>query len=1053
MAKTWAVPKKAEKVFTDREEPRKTFWEKYAYLQDHMDEHILLTFYGIGGIGKTSLIEQLCFELKQQQKKYATVDLESAESKGKTKILRTLATQLVQDKAFNMFRFLAGMRWYVYNTGAPDFIVKETDELLEDNRMLSGLSEWVSAADAAEVFSAFKEIIPIVPGIGPVIQFIKGVDQIRAGLIKKKFGEKVAHFLSSLQINENQPRKIEEELHVYFRDDLIESMANKKEPLVIFLDTYEVFTNIFHDHSVAIRNEQWLKELIPYIPGVLWVISGRDKLDWEDRYEAEQHLIGDLSEKDARSFLLGAGISEDMVGGIYELTQGVPIFLDLCVDRYQELISEGKTPTNSDFGENTEKLIERYLRHMPNHTKTLAYVLSCFKKWNQDMVETVIGNATKYRYDITEYNEFMKHSYIIKNADERYYMHDIMQDTIYNDKDFDLGLKNEINALLENYFITQYKNKENTDKAESLGGLVRVFAQNHTRIDEKTCDRFDLIVTMVEALYDLGQLHNQLIFSKELYDWANIIPDEGENKFLVHVKIRSFLLLAEAYLNNGIYMQAVNYAKRAADLASIKLGELHDDTLTALGYLGSCYTEAGEYKQANELLKQLYEKEEKQYGEEDIRTITVMSRLASSLSKLGRYQEALALNERVLELRRRLLSDNDLDTIAAMNNLANSLSNTGQYKEALIWEERVVELKKKILGEEHPDTIAAMGNVAITLNNLGRCQEALELQETVLNLQKQIYGEEHPYTISSLANLAIIMSDLDRQEEALALRETVLELRKRILGEEHPDTIAAMSDLAVSLKVLRRYEDALILEKRVLELRERILGEEHPDTIAAMSDLVVSLNTLGRYEESLTFGKRVLELRKQILGERHPDTIIAMNDIVHSLSFLGNYQDALSLQETVFELQKQILGEEHPDTISAMFNIARILHKFGRRNVDRRQKALVLCEHVLGLRKRILGEEHPDTILAMESMANLLSSFERYQEAMALDKRVLELKERMLGEKHLDTIWAMHSLALDLHRLNRDQEAQTLEERARKLGQQYEGEGHYSHHVIKRILN
>ena len=147
MAKAWTVPEKAEKKFTDREDPRKAFWDKYTYLQDHMDENIILTYYGIGGIGKTSLIEQLCAELTQQNHRFAVVDLESSESKGKTKILRMLATQLLKDKSIKLFRFLAGMRWYAYNTGAPDFIVKETDELLEDNRMMAGLSEWVEAAD------------------------------------------------------------------------------------------------------------------------------------------------------------------------------------------------------------------------------------------------------------------------------------------------------------------------------------------------------------------------------------------------------------------------------------------------------------------------------------------------------------------------------------------------------------------------------------------------------------------------------------------------------------------------------------------------------------------------------------------------------------------------------------------------------------------------------------------------------------------------------------------------------------------------------------------
>ena len=53
----------AERIFTDREEPRAAFWKNYDICkqdiaQDEGDIHVL-SYYGIGGIGKSRLLKKL----------------------------------------------------------------------------------------------------------------------------------------------------------------------------------------------------------------------------------------------------------------------------------------------------------------------------------------------------------------------------------------------------------------------------------------------------------------------------------------------------------------------------------------------------------------------------------------------------------------------------------------------------------------------------------------------------------------------------------------------------------------------------------------------------------------------------------------------------------------------------------------------------------------------------------------------------------------------------------------------------------------------------------
>ena len=57
----------AQEVFTDREDPRGSFWELYHAMNPGDSE--IIHYYGVGGIGKTTLLKQLQTEIAQKTKK------------------------------------------------------------------------------------------------------------------------------------------------------------------------------------------------------------------------------------------------------------------------------------------------------------------------------------------------------------------------------------------------------------------------------------------------------------------------------------------------------------------------------------------------------------------------------------------------------------------------------------------------------------------------------------------------------------------------------------------------------------------------------------------------------------------------------------------------------------------------------------------------------------------------------------------------------------------------------------------------------------------------
>jgi len=92
-------------------------------------------------------------------------------------------------------------------------------------------------------------------------------------------------------------------------------------PPLIALDTYETLWHSGMGRSGRRREprERWLVDLVSELPEVLWVIAGRDRLSWDEGYDqgwseaCEQHLVGQLSEEDARSFLAKRGIKEPAI--------------------------------------------------------------------------------------------------------------------------------------------------------------------------------------------------------------------------------------------------------------------------------------------------------------------------------------------------------------------------------------------------------------------------------------------------------------------------------------------------------------------------------------------------------------------------------------------------------------------------------------------------------------------------------------------------------------------------------------------------------------------
>ncbi|MFT0751346.1 hypothetical protein, partial [Synechococcus sp. RC10A2] len=285
----------ALEYFTNREGAIEAF-ERYLNAPAGTDLRVL-TFYGVGGIGKTTLINKLCDNLRQAKIPHARFDLQTV--RDPTQAYREALLQMRYDLE-SQFR----ISFPRFDLCLEVILAREGGEpppLVRINPILQDAFRFITS-----IFQAPRE------GLGGLIDAsIRRFPKLEAHVRKVFNTEDVIHLRDDQQLYEELIRR--------FAEDLKENLpprAGKACRGVLFLDTYEALWSGREIHTAQGRLlDEWVRHLAEYClgSGVLLVISGRDRLMWDEdnpdwRGWLDQHLLGGLSARDAQAFLSKCGV-------------------------------------------------------------------------------------------------------------------------------------------------------------------------------------------------------------------------------------------------------------------------------------------------------------------------------------------------------------------------------------------------------------------------------------------------------------------------------------------------------------------------------------------------------------------------------------------------------------------------------------------------------------------------------------------------------------------------------------------------------------------------
>ncbi|MCF2490794.1 hypothetical protein [Dyadobacter sp. CY347] len=271
----------ADRFFTNRENHFISFNKALDRLEPNKCN--VLSFYGVGGVGKTRLKKELIKTIKEQKQIIvsSSLDFYQLEHKNVSTAVHLLYQELKSKKIqFPTFEIAHAIFWQKVH---PDQQLSK-----------SGLPYVEEGSIVFDLISIINDIplVGVIPKLGTIIY--KAKEKYQEWWTKN--GERELNALQSLE-----PRQIEEALLYYFSLDLNFFLEHSNSKVVFFIDTYE---SLWGNHEERKKErffakDRWVRDLIEQLPGTLWVILGREKLRWEEVEDQiswheclEQHLLG-----------------------------------------------------------------------------------------------------------------------------------------------------------------------------------------------------------------------------------------------------------------------------------------------------------------------------------------------------------------------------------------------------------------------------------------------------------------------------------------------------------------------------------------------------------------------------------------------------------------------------------------------------------------------------------------------------------------------------------------------------------------------------------------
>lgn len=432
--------------FIDRKEAKALYRSK---LISNNKDYNILTFYGVGGIGKSKLSKEIRRIHKIENSDYLIMylDLNSADDRNLGAGILKLVDSC--DPAIDFKCFELAYALY-FRKKFPNMTYGREKEFLSEKSLIGIGLNIVGILDNG-ILSTTTEIVE---------------RSIRA-ISNRSIAQEVKDIL--MQFDEYSIAEMEEWLPVFLAYDLKTYLSKHDDTkILIMFDTFEALNENVIEEIHRKRNERWVQEIISNFPScdfpnLLFIIMGRDKIEWDDEWLEliDQYQLTEFTLDYSKEYLKDSGIQEDdIINRIAKSSKGYPLLLYLCVETYASIKNRGEEPNINSFGKNYPEIIERFIYNLDKNTVEVLRLVSIPRYYDLEIFSLLI-KENNVSFPLTEYMQFNKYSFVSYDKQEsEYYIHNLIRDEMNFKTDKRL-LQSTQNYLLR-YFTQKFDSSHAT---------------------------------------------------------------------------------------------------------------------------------------------------------------------------------------------------------------------------------------------------------------------------------------------------------------------------------------------------------------------------------------------------------------------------------------------------------------------------------------------------------------------------------------------------------------------------------------------------------------
>lgn len=904
------VTGKIERIFTDRKEFIQAFKKKLLE-KISPDTYRILTYYGVGGIGKTTLRKELARILQTEypDRIWAVIDLDVPTYREQETALFALRNIFAEKYKIRFSFFDLAYTVYWKKTHPQVSFSKENFPLLDGNSFISEL----------------MNVIGDLPYIGMPSKITKA---IVAGKMEIRNWWTTRGESQLTNLNQLEPTEIEERLPMFFASDLKDYIDKQSKKTIIFIDTYEALWENIKAEGGFFRRDEWIRELITQLPEVLWVICGREKLRWEEvdpdwKNYFEQYAVGKLPDEDANYFLEKCKIENPEIRKIIiEASKGLPHFLDIAVDTHHEILNRfNREPQIEDFAKNQQDVLDRFLRYLDRTEIETLKALSVARMWDRELFELIVKEF-RTGYPLTAFNDLCRFSFVNYEENEKYwYMHDLMRESLQNRQD------RETVKIIHGFLFNYYSKKLEGVAITTLTDLHKKYFTEAYYHGKSALDMKDLLCWFF--LYDDIFINAaQWNFLAVIYD--ELIPDAetvlGNESTELASLLDNFGIVRH---NQGKFSDAEPLYLKALQIREKLYGKCNSDVVLSLNNIGLLYINEGKFSKAEPYCQSAYEICENETCEKSDklkcnRKVQTINNLALLYSNQGKYKEAEPLYKRAIEISEKTYGQDHQDTAVALSNLAAIYSMGGRYHEAIPLTQRSLEIVQKTLGPEHPDVAESMNNLAVLYDNIDHDEKAEELYKKAIKIREETLGTYHPSLAISLNNLATLYINRKKYDEAETLLNKAIKIYEQDENIDNPHEAYPLIGLASIYKNKGNYEYAEELLIKSLNILKKLLGEKHPEIATPLTKLAILYEEQGAFDKAIDTYRQVEIHIEETLGKLHINRAKVFSKLGELYLKRKNYSEAEETLKVSLEIFEEKSKENEKFILKVLNNLKEI---------------------------------------------------------------------------------------------------------------------------------